>query len=284
MKCTISPIRGLDPESRPWEGDCKKKPWDYRVTAVIPCLDTYDTLNICIELLRLQTERPYVIIIDTGSCDEEFEKISALRNDDLEVHSLRFNAVKHPSDFPAMAMDLAFSICRSTFLFATHSDCFLKRRDFLEDLLDKCKKIAPVVGYEISPRPHKDWKGMISHTASMYHMPTMDKIGFGWSLRRLCNLYDIQDYKPDPLRPAWPDTELLGNYILRKNKIKTHIIGTERNFERNVDDNIDHCRSITSGRLYSQDYAKTANEWAKLAKNEAIERMERWRNEIINHI
>ena len=54
----------------------------------------------------------------------------------------------------------------------------------------------------------------------------MDKIGFGWSLRRLCTKFGIQDQRPDPLKPNWPDTELLGNYILREQGIKPCLIGT----------------------------------------------------------
>ena len=107
----------------------------------------------------------------------------------------------------------------------------------------------------------------------------MDKIGFGWSLRRLANIYNMADYKPNPLRPNWPDTEILGNYILRKFNISPYLIGSEDNFVRNKDDNIDHCRSITSGKLYSPPYMEKANEWLLDAKSEAKKRIETWRNE-----
>ena len=274
----IAPDRSKTAKESAWEGNCEKKPWDYRITAVIPVLDTYDTLEVCVKLLQLQTVRPFITIIDTGSCAKQLEKICALRDEDVEVHSLRLNGVLHPSDFPAMAMDLAFTLCRTNFLFATHADVFLKRVDLLEDLLDKVKRIAPVVGYELSPRSHTDWKGMVSHTCTMYHMGTMDRIGFGWSLRRLCNMMGIKDHKPDPMRPNWPDTEILGNYILRYYKIQPHLIGREENHERHVDENIDHCRSVTSGRLYSPVYAATANGWVEEAIRDAQERIRDWTN------
>jgi hypothetical protein len=207
------------------------------------------------------------------------EATNSLADCDLEVHQLRLNGVQHPSDYPAMAMDLGFALCRTEFLFATHADVLLRNRFLLEELLEKCKRLSPVVGYEMSPRQHTDWRGMVSHTATMYHMPTMDRIGFGWSQRRLCNIYRIKCQSPDPMRPNWPDTEILGNYILRKNGIKPHLIGKEKNFTRQVDENIDHCRSITAGRLYSPSYMKEATNWVNSALAEADERIELWKKE-----
>jgi len=277
-KTEISPIYGELTVKNPWEGNCTKKPWEYLVTAVIPCLNTPETLPICIELLRLQTTRPFIILIDTGSIEENLQKTLALRDQDVEVHTIALNGVRHPSDYPAMAMDLAMTLCRSQYLFATHADCFLRKRTLLKDMVDLCHSSSPVVGYELSPRAHHDWEGMVSHTASMYSMPIMDKIGFGWSLRRLCNDYNIVDYSPDPMRPNWPDTEILGNYILKKNGITPHLIGSEQNQHRTLDENIDHFRSYTAGKMYSPPYFKIASEWYNDARTEALERIENWRN------
>jgi hypothetical protein len=289
MKEDIAPIRGKNMIGlAAWEGSEKKKPWHYSISAAIPVLDTYETLEICLELLKLQTEKPYIMVIDTGSRGEQLEKMRKLQASNVEVHFLQLNGVHHPSDFPAMAMELAFAICRTKFIFATHADCFLRKRTFLEEILDLAQKISPVVGYEMSPRSHSDWRGMVSHTATIYHMPLMDKINFGWSLRKLCNMYNIKNYKPDPLRPSWPDTEILGNYVLRHHNIKPHLIGSEGNFERHIDENIDHIRSYTSGKLYSPKYYKQAKEWFEDAKAEALERMTRWRiedykNDLMEH-
>jgi glycosyltransferase involved in cell wall biosynthesis len=272
----ISPAYGASTDKSPWEGFCEKKPWDYEVTAVIPCLNTPETIPLCIELLRLQTNRPFIMLIDTGSTERNFARIEELRSEDVEVHSIRLNGVRHPSDYPAMAMDAAFSLCRTEYLFATHSDCFLRRREVLQDFLNLCKEKSPVVGYELSPRAHEDWVGMVSHTASMYHMPTMDKIGFGWSLRRLCNRYGIVDYKPNPNKPNWPDTEILGNYILKENEITPHLVGKEGNQCRTLDDNIDHFRSYGAAKMYSPEYYPKVLEWYHLAKKEAIVRIEEW--------
>jgi hypothetical protein len=279
LKKDLAPLRNVLQWKKPWEGNCIVKPWEYKITAAVPCLDTFEQLEICINLLRLQTEKPYIIVIDTGSCEEEYKKIESLRDEDLEVHCLRLNGVLHPSDFPAIAMDLAFSACRTEYLFATHADCFLRNKNFLQELIDLCINYSPVVGYEISPRLHEDWHGMVSHTATMYHMPTMDRIGYGWSLRRLSNYYNIRDYSPSPGRPGWPDTEILGNYILRKNNIKPHLIGGEPNFKRKIDNNIDHFRSFTSGKLYSQPHYEKAKDWYLDARNQALQRIENWQRE-----
>ena len=275
-KVEISPLYGELTVHTPWEGACEKKPWEYQITAVIPCLNTSETLPLCIKLLRLQTVKPFIMIIDTGSQPDHLHKVFDMRDDDVEVHSIALNGVLHPSDYPAMAMDLAMTLCRTHYMFATHADVFLKKQNFLEYLLTECNEEVPVVGYEISPRSHNDWRGMISHTASMYHMRTMDKIGFAWSLRRLCHEYDIVNYKPDPMRPNWPDTEILGNYILRKNNIKTKIIGHEENQQRTDDDFIDHFRSYTSGKMYSPPYFKTTKSWFEDAVEKAKIRIEEW--------
>lgn len=281
MQDRISPLKGLLTVNSPWEGNCEPKPWEYEITAAIPTLDTFDTLQLVVSLLDLQTIKPFIIIIDTGSSDEEFEKIENLRAENIEVHSMRLNGTQHPSDYPAMAMDLAFTLCRSEYIFATHADCFLRRRNLLEDFLQKTKTISPAVGYRLSPRPHKDWEFMLSHTASMYHMLTMDQIGFGWSLRRLCNIFGIKNMKPNPHTPNWPDTEILGNYILKQNNITPLLIGDEGNLCRNLDENIDHVRTYTSAKLYSPPHLKKIQGWLQDAKTEARERIARWSSEPI---
>lgn len=276
----ISPLRGVRTIESPWEGNCYKKPWDYEITAAVPCLGTVETLPIVIELLRLQTIRPYIMIIDTGSTEEELKAVEKFRDPDIEVHSIRLNGVRHPSDYPAMAMDLAFALCRSSYCFATHADVFLRKRTFLEEVLELCKTKSPAVGYELSERAHADWKGMISHTASMYDMKIMDQIGFGWSLRRLCHQYDIVDYRPDPMRPNWPDTEILGNYVLKQHDIQPYLLGPEGNMQRTLDENIDHFRSLTAAKLYSPKYYLKVKEWYEDARKQALQRIERWREEV----
>jgi len=278
METLIAPLRNLSVHEKPWHGNCRKKPWDYEISAAVPVLDTWQTLEVVIELLRLQTVPPFIVVIDTGSLPENYRRIEAMRAPDLEVHCLRLNGVLHPSDFPAMAMDVAFATCRSPYLFATHADCFLRKQNLLEDMLSLCRRTSPVVGYELSPRDHDDWHGMVGHTCTLLEMTTMDRIGAGWSMRRLATLFGIENYEPHHDRPNWPDTELLLNYLLRDNGIVPHLIGHEENFVRNKDDNIDHCRTLTAGLLYNPDHYLKAKQWAEQAMAEAHERIQRWRS------
>lgn len=280
MPQKLAPLRNTDVNKEPWKGDCTKKPWEYDVTAVIPVIDTVEPLSVCVEILRMQTIRPYILVIDTGSEHENLQQILSMHDSDLEVHCIRLNGSRHPSDSVCMAMDLAQSLCRTDYMFATHSDVFIRRRDFLEDLLSVCGEEDgkfPVVGYEMSPRSHDDWRGMISHTATMYHIKTLDQIGFGWSMRRLASMYGLESHEPSPERPNWPDTEILGNMILRQHEVRTKIIGHEHNFQRNTDENIDHCRSMSLGMLYSKVYYDKAQPWIKEAISEAKERISSWK-------
>lgn len=269
-----APLLNTPTYKKPWEGSCRIKPWEYKITAIIPTIESYEMLQLAINILRLQTERPYIIVIDTGST-HELDKIIKLQAEDLEVHTIRLNGVVHPSDFPAMAMDLAFTLCRTEYLFCTHVDCFLRKRSLLADMMSLCQQ-HKAVGYRLSPREHADWQFMVGHTCTMLHMPTMDDIDANWSQRRLCKKHGIQDYSPDPLKPNWPDTELLLNYTLKENNISPLFIGTEENYIRTLDENIDHCRTVVAGMLYSPEYYKKASEWVKDATEQAKIRIQEW--------
>jgi hypothetical protein len=57
------------------------------------------------------------------------------------------------------------------------------------------------------------------------------------------------------------DTERFMNLKLRQAGIAPHFIGYEINYERTNDANIDHCRSLTSARLYSPTHSAKAAVW-----------------------
>jgi len=65
----------------PHEGRIQPKPWDYRVTAAIPHLNTIEPLKMCVRLLLAQTERPYILIVDTGSSSEALKELEAMRSE-----------------------------------------------------------------------------------------------------------------------------------------------------------------------------------------------------------
>lgn len=271
----IAPVRSRE-QKRAWEGSLERKPWDYRVTAVVPVLDTPEELEIVVGLLRLQTERPYILIVDTGSLPENWQRIEALQAADVEVHRIASNGWIHASDPVAVAMDLATSRCATPFLFGTHSDCFLRRREVLADMMALCET-HKAVGYEISPRRHPDWKGMLGHTCTMFHVATLDKINAGWSLRRLCTQHGLKHIESANGYLNWPDTELLINYQLRAAGITPYIMGGEANMARNQNADFDHCRSFTCGKLYAMtNYQKKVAGWMVEAKREARQRIAAW--------
>lgn len=275
-----SPAKGTGFKAQ--HGKIEKKPWEYPCEAWIPVLDTPNTMEYVIELLRLQTKRPYIVLVDTGSNKKNFEKLEDQfgDDDDVEIHRLRFKAVIHTSDYPAFAMDLAMSVCRTEFLFHTHSDVFLKRRNVIEELLMLTDDIRPVVGYQMTPRKHADWEKMISHTCTMMHVPTMDKHSISHSLRKLCNRKGLEFVTNHPkMGDNWPDTEILYNYMLWENGLKGKIIGTEQNHVRTNDDRIDHCRTLTAANLYSPQARDVRAGWVNDAIEQAQKRIELWKKE-----
>jgi hypothetical protein len=281
---TFAPVRNAPTIRSPWEGPFEKKPWHYNVTVGIPVLDTPEELAMVVALLREQTIRPFIVIVDTGSTDENLDKILSLRAEDVEVHSIRMNGVKHPSDFPAIAMELIQNRAQTEWLFCTHADCFLKRRDVIEEFIGiAMRENVPAVGYQISPRPHANWEGMLGHTATLLRIPDMLRMGVGWNQWRVCLLEGIEDHSPDPNRANWPDTEILLNYMLRKNGVTAYIVDrdnpVEKNRERNEDHRIDHCRTLTAGKLYSPDHYAKAVVWVEDAMAKARQRLKEWKQE-----
>jgi hypothetical protein len=210
------------------------------------------------ELLRLQTVRPFIVIVDTGSNAEHWRETEALRAPDVEVNALRLNAVEHPSEPVSMAMDLALAVCRTRFLFATHDDCFLRSRHALRLWRDLAVQFR-AAGHRISPRPHDDWVTMFGHTALMLDCDWLLDQGITWNIRRGARLFGMKH----PQRVAdfgnWPDTETGINYLCQLAGAQTAFTGNERNYQRNIDDLIDHCRSAGGSALYKPDYAHGVN-------------------------
>lgn len=262
------------------EADCHlrymgSKPWNYGCEVTIPHLNTVDTLPTIIALLRLQTVTPFISIIDTGSTPSNLEKLEALRADDLEIHSFRFAGVRHSSDFPAIACDTAFSMCRSEKLVTMHSDVFLRRRDSLAQLLSMCSKETPAVGFQMTPRETPGWESVVGHAFAAFHMPTMDDIGAGWSLRRASRKIGCE-HGPKSAIGNLLDTELCLSMILAEHGIKPHFIGTEANFEQTIHPLVRHVRTLTGARLYCPNHLEKSQSWLKDAMNEATMNIQNW--------
>lgn len=250
------------------------KPWKYQITAAIPVIDHPDLLSIVITLLRLQTERPYILVIDTGSTPENFEQIAAMRAADVEIHTIHAHGWRHPSEPVATAMDLATLLCQTPYFFTTHIDCFLVRRDVLAEMLQLAARYK-AVGYQLTERPDPEWQYALGHTCTMFEMATVDRIGMQWSLRR----YHIQtdrSWGNAPETGGWPDTESLFNRQLRAAGIKPYLFGTERNFLRTQDGTIDHCRSVPSAALYRHPYRDRMADQLQDAVTQARARIAKW--------
>lgn len=279
MSIQLAPRREQSDALLPWEGHYPLKPWDYRVCAAIPVMDSWEEVGLIIELLRLQTIHPYIVLIDTGSEPQNYLKMEEYRAPDVEVHRIAVNGALHPCDYPAWAMDLAMSLCRSDYLFSTHQDLFLRCRDVIEEMLPLCEKYK-AVGYAISKKRYQqDCEGMIGHQCSMFHVRTMDLNYAHWNQRKMCRLFGLPDQRPDARRQWWPDTELPINYMLREAEIAPYRIGQETFGERQVDRRVDHCRAVNTYRLYHPEYLERALSWIREAREDARERIEQWRAE-----
>ncbi len=269
----VAPLATLDVE-RSWQGRSPKKGWKYQITAVIPHLETIEPLWIAVQLLRRQTVCPYIIVVDTGSTRRTKELLERMRAEDLEIHYIMSNGYRSSSGPVPVAMDLAHSLCQTDYLFHTHSDVFLRRDDFLQDLFCMCCKARPVVGYRMSDRGWitNEWSYMVGHTATMLYLPEIEKTGATWSMERI--------YREDPILRAraenvngWPDTETGFNRTLAANGINPIFIGDDLNFVRFIDKNIDHVRSYPGAQLYSKPYWDGAQAWMLDAIKQALKRL-----------
>lgn len=237
------------------EGVGKIKPWQFASTAIIPHLNTLESLKVVIDLLRFQTHRPYIIVVDTGSPFKVCEELEQLRSEDVEIHFVRGNGYSHTSEPVAVALDVGFARANTPLLFLTHTDCFPRRRDALEWLGNQCSAAVPVVGWEMSERSWitDEWQGMVSHTFTMLHASTIRRIGATWHMGRAREAmgHDAA-YRAD----GWPDTETGFAYCLRAAGIPIKLLGEEVNYERQKTEWWDHARSFTGTQIYSKGTAQ----------------------------
>lgn len=266
------PSLGIAPLDGGHLGTRERKPWETRITAAIPHLETIEPLKVCLDVLRWQTARPFIMVIDTGSTPQTRDQLEQLRADDVEIHYLQAHAWRHASEPVAAALDVAQALCRTEFLFHTHADCFLRRRDFLAEMIARCNSKEPVIGYRMSPRDWAttEWRWMVGHTATVLHMPTIHTIGATWSMQRM---HEQFGYPWTGKCGGWPDTETGFNCVLREHHVAPVFIGHDRNYERQVDSNIDHVRSYAGSKLYSAKYHAEASKWMKTAIAEAKARI-----------
>lgn len=268
----IAPLRNIPTHAKPWEGN---KPWSrHKITTIIPVLEHTPLLDLVIESIRLQTVSSLIILVDTGSI-ETTSHLDSLRAFDLEVLSIRSQGWQHPSWPVAAAIDTAWSLVNTEYVFLTHNDCILKRQSALADLKTLCQTFK-AVGHQISPRRYVGWEKELGHTFTMLHVPTCDDIGMSWNMRAYCRVTG-RPLDPMVCGPNDPDTERFMNWHLQRANIVPHFTGTEQNHSRTNDDWIDHCRSLTSTTLYDSRKAAICREWEADAIEIAIRRHALWK-------
>jgi hypothetical protein len=202
----------------PWRGILEKRPEAYGLTAAISHNNCPESLFAVLDLLRAQTLPPYIMVIDTGSPGPVTEQLLAheAEHDDFEVHFIRSRSWASPVQPVCAAMDLAFSACQTEYLYSTHADVFLTRPDALDFLVSLCSYDHPAVGFQMSPREgsgNRDWEKVVGHCATVYHMPTMRRLGITWSILGACDLTG-RDRTLDP--GSWPDTEVMPSLLLQR--------------------------------------------------------------------
>lgn len=279
-KVQIAPLRNANlggvercQAAKLWEG----KP----VSVILPVLEYNKTLDLVLEGIRRQTVPSVVYIVDTGSVATT-DRLAGLRDKQTEVLQLRLQGWWHTSMPVAAALDAAWQCIHTPYCFWTHDDCFLKKQTCFEELIALCKDHY-VAGHQITERADPLWHLSFGHTMLMADVKKLDLMGVSWNMRR----YEAETgVSSDPYKchGGYPDTESLMNHIFRLHnfipsfspeKGSPIFTGKEENFQRNVDEWFDHCRSMTCG-FYSEAHTKLCNEWVKSAMADAVERYKTW--------
>ena len=278
----------MEPSPARWRND---NFGEFDVTVGIPWCNTPREVIASAQLcLAQEGVRVLVVLVDCGSKVQDHELVEKWvdQQPDVEMHTLRLLNVKHPSDFPAIAMDLVTARCQTEWLFCTHADVYLKRRDVISEFIEIADAGCPneffpfdVIGYRISPRPYEGWEKQVSHTATLLRMEKMLSIGLTWNQRRAALRKGWSDHSPENTRANWPDTEIMLNEILDENGIRPLLIDRENPIEENREINEDHrlihARSLTSAKLarnHHYDKMKPLNE---RALEEANARIDEWK-------
>ncbi len=132
----------------------------------------------------------------------------------------------------------------------------------------------------MSPRTGtEDWKGIPSHTASLYHMPTIHDHNLHWSMPHAFRLLGIDPKQGKNQVNNWPDTETIFGLLMKRAEIKPLLIGHETNFERFVDTNVDHVRSYPGAKLYSPIYRDKMKPEVDKAIADAQARIAAWKQQ-----
>jgi hypothetical protein len=211
-----------------WMGSFKRRPWHYKATVVIPHYGRdLRLLTNVIESWRLQTERPYIVVYDTGTSAEYHSSLRALASYDTEVHFCRWHGVRNPYDPVALAYNHGITDCRTKHILFTHNDIVPLSQTVVSELISSSFEDVPVVGYE-SSAVHN----IVGTQLTIAHMPT---------LRRIRAVWDII--------PTYNWIEEGFNTGLKQAGVTPRFIGKEKSY-RYKTPHFDHVGSWTTANLY----------------------------------
>lgn len=237
--------------ANPWTASQPAPPQKPTTTIIIPTASDSPTLMSVVDSHHRQTEPHATIIVDTTPGETE---PNYWIEDTPLAKRPRFMAIRPLDNQPICsviteAIDAAIAIATTKWIFLTHDDVWLKRENFLTELVALATtEHVPVVGYEMSPRDHvtEEWKGMVSHTATLLHRETINRLQLRW------NFTDALNATPEAERnKGWPDTETNFGRNLKIWSITPRWIGHETNEQHFEDHNIVHRRSLTSHRTHA---------------------------------
>jgi len=219
-----------------------KKPWQYKVTAVIPHCGTPDMLRLCVAFIRAQSIPIYIVVVDTGTPEHMLPELMSQRDFDLEIHQCNPHGTQFSSALVAMAMDFGQAAVQTEYMLTVHTDCFITDRELVEKWLAKQE---PCIGYRSIPRRDCDfWRSMVSHTCTLWHMPTIDDLKATWGTRRFRH---NNEGRWNPVEFAHrTDTEVSANQTLIDAGIEPKIFGEESWDKIEVDDHRVHLRGYTT--------------------------------------
>lgn len=193
----------------------------------------------------------------------------------IDCESLPHRNWRHPSERVAVACELTQLTAGTEFVLFSHVDVFPRRRDLIAWLRSQCSADRPVVGYEISPRtmhPGRmatEWRGMVGHTLTMIHLPTIRAACVTWA-------YDSAFFHFGWTAADHWDTEVTFNLCLRDAGITPHLVGHDENYKHKVDEWHGHARSYPSAVLSGAKHRDVAAKWVRDEIAQARQRVAEW--------
>ncbi len=258
-----------------------------RVVVNLPHRGTPRLLDAVLPLWLKQSVPVAVDVVDTGSSRVEINHLLAAaansnataRRSAVRVHTLQPRTWKHPSEPIAIACELSQLYAETEYVLFSHVDVFPHSQHLVKWLMEQCSAKHPVVGYEISPRDSvsgwlsENWRGMVGHSLTMVHLPTLRDNGVRWTYneKELCEFFGWGRSE----LAGW-DTEVTFNLWLRVVDIAVKIVGHDQNREHLVDEWHGHARSYPGSLLFGHKHLEEASRWVDLEVQQAAKRVKQW--------